>query len=57
MLKFSNATPSMPVVGCTVGTENWFWSQSVGDPVPNLQNAAVPLIAFGGDHDLAWSSE
>ena len=57
VLKFSYATPSSPVFGCTVGTENWFWSQSVAAPVPKTQNPAVPLIGFAGDHERAWSSE
>ncbi len=55
VLKFSNATPRNPVVGCTVGVENWLLSQLFA--TPNAQKDALPLIGFCGDHERPWSSE
>src|SRR5437867_2874929 len=55
VLKFSNATQSAPVVGLTVGVENWFESQLVA--VPPVQNGALALMTFGADHEYARSSE
>src|SRR5918992_530050 len=58
VLKFWNATPSSPVFGCTVGTENWLSSHAFGPsgPMP-MQNVADPLIGRAGDHERAWSSD
>ena len=57
MLKFSNATQISPVVGFTVGTENWLSSHPLGLATANSQYGALPLIRFFGDHERPWSSE
>ena len=44
------------MVGFTVGVENWFESQALAVR-PNAQNGALPLIAFGADHERPRSSE
>jgi len=57
VLKFSKAMYNPPVVGLTVGFENWFESHAVGPDAPNAQNGALPLMTFGVDHEYARSSE
>jgi hypothetical protein len=60
VLKFSNATYSLPFLGSTTGTENWSSSQAGGSSSPNCgwqKLAEVPEISVGVDQCLPWSSE
>jgi hypothetical protein len=57
VLKFSNATYRKSVVGFTVGVEYWLRSQLFVPSTEPMQNGALPLIGFSGDHERASSSE
>src|SRR5689334_13675498 len=59
MLKFWNATYTVPVRWSTTGVENWFSSQALPSwsPCWVLQNGALPEISCIGVQCRPWSSE